>query len=72
MASRTTITTSLGKVWVTEFDSGDIALWWPKGAAVGAMIVALFAGRAAWQPTHSNWIVSLRYADAVRREIAVL
>ena len=28
------IDTSLGKVWVTHFDNGDAALWWPDRARV--------------------------------------
>lgn len=72
MAIWSTIETTRGKVWCTHFDSGDVALWWPERAVVGSCVVELLGGRAAWKPQNRNWIVPLRYADAVLAEIARL
>ncbi len=70
--SKHIIDTSLGKVWITEFDSGDIAVWFPDRARVGASVADLMKGRGAWKPDRKNWIVPLRYSGAVQKEISAL
>lgn len=65
MPTRSIVETSLGKVWVTHFDNGDAALWWPDRARVGPPVVELIDGRAAWKPKFKNWIVPATYAEDI-------
>jgi hypothetical protein len=72
VTTKSVIDTSLGKVWVTHFDNGDAALWWPDRARVGPAVVEIIDGRAAWKPKYSNWIVPAVHAETLIAEIGDL
>jgi hypothetical protein len=72
VTTKSTIETTLGKVWVTHFDNGDAALWWPDRARVGPAVVDIIDGRAAWKPKYGNWIVPAVHAETLIAEIGDL
>ena len=72
MTTKSIIETSLGRVWVTHFDSGDAAIWWPASARVGEPVVELIDGRAKWNPDFKNWLIPRVHAEPLLADIGDL
>jgi len=64
-----TIDTSLGKVWITRFDNGDVSIWTPPGSAQGNAIAEIIDGRAAWKPKYRAWFVPPIHAERLLADI---
>jgi hypothetical protein len=67
-----TIETSLGKIWVTLLENGEMRVWWPHNARVGDAAVDVLRGRARWDPQTFGWYVSVKHRDSVHDELSEL
>lgn len=67
-----TIETSLGKIWVTVLENGEMRVWWPYRARVGDPAADVLRGRARWDPETNGWYVSGRNRESVRSDLSEL
>lgn len=65
ITDKTIVETSLGKVWVSHFDNGDISVWTPKGSQQSEAVAEIIDGRAAWKPKFGAWFVPEVHVDAM-------
>ena len=72
MTRKSIIVTTLGRVWVTHFDTGDVSIWWPERARVGEAVVQLIDGRGKWNPSYRNWTISRVHAEPLLADIGDL
>jgi len=64
-----TIETSLGKVWITRFDNGDVSIWTPPGSRQANAVAEIIDGRAAWKPKYRAWFVPPIHAEPLLADI---
>lgn len=64
-----TIEISLGKVWITRFDNGDVSIWTPPGSAQANAVAEIIDGRAAWKPKYRAWFAPLIHAEPLLADI---
>ena len=69
VATKETIDTAAGRVWITYFDSGDASLWTPPGSRQSNVVADIVAGRAAWKPKYRAWMIPSVHVQDVIEEL---
>ena len=72
MSGKKIIETTIGKIWATHYDDGDVALWTPPGSQQSDAVADIVRGRAAWKPKFRSWFVPEVHAEQVLAELETL
>ncbi|GGD81769.1 hypothetical protein GCM10010990_34640 [Croceicoccus mobilis] len=69
MSDKSQIETSLGPVWITRFENGDISVWSPPRSEQADLVADILKGRAAWKPKYRAWFVPPVHVETVLAEL---
>jgi len=69
MSDKSQIETSLGTIWITRFENGDISIWTPPRSEQADLVADIVKGKAAWKPKYRAWFVPPVHVDDIITEL---